>query len=133
MGKTMYLCVDFDGTVVDHCFPDIGAPVPGAIDGLKRFQKAGALIILFTMRSDGRRFGNVLTAAADYLEKNGIKLFGINENPDQPDWSASPKPFSHLYIDDAAVGCPLIHPEGFLRPCADWEAIGRIVKEQFGI
>ena len=129
----MYMCVDFDGTIVDHCFPDIGAPVPGAIEWLKRFQKAGALIILFTLRSDGGKFGNVLTAAVDYLEKNGIRVFGVNENPDQPDWTSSPKPFGHLYIDDAAVGCPLIHPEGFYRPCADWAAIGRMVQEKFPV
>jgi hypothetical protein len=129
----MYMCVDFDGTIVDHCFPDIGAPVPGAIEWLKRFQKAGALIILFTLRSDGGKFGNVLTAAVDYLEKNGIKVFGVNENPDQPDWTSSPKPFGHLYIDDAAVGCPIIHPEGFSRPCADWESIGRMVQEKFPV
>ena len=129
-GEKMYICVDFDGTIVDHCFPDIGAPVPGAIDWLKRFRKSGALIILFTMRSDGRKFGNILTAAVDYLEKNGIKLFGVNENPDQVDWTSSPKPYGHLYIDDAAVGCPLIHPEGFIRPCVDWEAVGRMVNER---
>ncbi len=129
----MYICVDFDGTIVDHCFPDIGAPVPGAIDWLKRFQKAGAVIILFTMRSDSRKYGNVLSAAVDYLEKNGIKLFGVNENPDQAEWTSSPKPYGDLYIDDAAIGCPLIHPEGFYRPCVDWEAVGKMVNAKLGI
>ena len=129
----MYMCVDFDGTIVDHCFPDIGAPVPGAIEWLKRFQKAGALIILYTMRSDGRRFGNVLTAAVDYLEKNGIKLFGVNENPDQLEWTSSPKPYGHLYIDDSAAGCPLIHPPGFLRPCVDWITVEKIAYEKLGL
>lgn len=129
----MVICLDFDGTVVDHCFPGMGAPVPGAIECLKRFRKAGAKIILFTMRSDGGQFGNVLTAAVDYLEKNGITLYGVNENPDQPDWSSSPKPYAHLYIDDAAVGCPLIHPENFIRPCADWETIGKMVNDRFDI
>lgn len=129
----MYICVDFDGTIVDHRFPDIGAPVPGAIDWLKKLQKAGGLIILFTMRSDGRKYGNVLSAAADYVEKNGVKLFGINENPDQAEWTSSPKAYGHLYIDDSAAGCPLIHPEGFYRPCVDWEAVGKMVFEKLGI
>ena len=126
----MYICVDFDGTIVDHRFPDIGAPVPGAIEWLKKLQKAGALIILFTMRSDGRKYGNVLSAAVDYVEKNGVKLFGINENPDQAEWTSSPKAYGHLYIDDSAAGCPLIHPEGFYRPCVDWEAVGKMVFEK---
>lgn len=129
----MYICVDFDGTVVDHCFPDIGAPVPGAIECLKRFQKAGAMIILFTMRSDGRKFGNILSAAVDYLKKNGIQLFGVNGNPDQFEWTTSPKAYGHLYIDDSSAGCPLIHPEGFNHPCVDWEAIGKMVNTKFGI
>lgn len=33
--ETMYICVDFDGTLVDHRYPEIGKPVPGAIGWLK--------------------------------------------------------------------------------------------------
>jgi len=28
----MYICVDFDGTIVEHEFPAIGLPVPGAVE-----------------------------------------------------------------------------------------------------
>jgi len=51
----MYICIDFDGTIVDHRFPEIGPPVPGAVEWMLRFQEAGAKLILFTMRSDGGR------------------------------------------------------------------------------
>ncbi len=34
----MYICVDFDGTIVDHRFPEIGPPVPGALDWMKKWQ-----------------------------------------------------------------------------------------------
>ena len=27
----MYIAIDFDGTIVDHRFPEVGEPVPGAI------------------------------------------------------------------------------------------------------
>ena len=47
------IAVDFDGTIVDHVFPEIGAAVPGAFKWLKRFKEAGATLILWTMRSDG--------------------------------------------------------------------------------
>ena len=47
-----YIAVDFDGTIVEHEFPDIGPPVPGAIESLKRFQDAGVKIILWTTRSN---------------------------------------------------------------------------------
>ena len=42
----MYICVDFDGTVVDHCFPDIGEEAPRAIYWLKRLQDQGVNLTL---------------------------------------------------------------------------------------
>ncbi|SDP29916.1 hypothetical protein [Desulforhopalus singaporensis] len=120
----MYLCVDFDGTVVDHRYPLIGPPVPGALFWLGRLQKCGARIILFTMRSDGGASGDVLQQAVDYLEGKNISLYGVNRNPDQDSWTSSPKVYGHVYVDDAAVGCPLVHPEGFNRPCVDWAKVG---------
>jgi len=125
----MYICVDFDGTIVDHAFPAIGKPVPHAIKWLKRFTLLGANLILFTTRSDGQKFGDVLTDAVNYLKSNDIELFGININPTQTTWTSSPKPFGHFYIDDAAVGCPLIHPKGFIRPCVNWKKVGKFVEK----
>ena len=120
----MYICIDFDGTIVDHRFTDIGDPAPDAIKWIKRFQELGARIILFTMRSNGQEYGNVLDQAVDYLKQNDIELFGINRNPDQDTWTSSPKAYGQLYIDDAAIGCPMIQPIGFARPCVDWEKVG---------
>ncbi len=115
----MYICVDFDGTIVDHAFPKIGVPVPGAIEWMKRWVEVGAKLILFTMRS-----GDVLSDAVTYLEKNGVALHGINHNPDQSSWSASPKAYGHIYVDDAAFGCPLLALDGFNRACVDWDIVG---------
>jgi hypothetical protein len=123
----MYICVDFDGTIVDHRFPEIGPPVPGALEWLKKFQSAGAKLILFTMRSDGGKSGDSLTRAVNYLEENGISLYGVNKNPSQVHWTNSPKAYGHLYIDDAAFGCPLTQPDGFQRKCVDWEIVGPVV------
>jgi hypothetical protein len=120
----MYICIDFDGTIVDHRFPEVGVPVPGALEWMGKFQNAGARLILFTMRSDGGRHGDVLTNAVNYLKENGIQLYGINKNPTQVHWTSSPKAYGQLYIDDAAFGCPLTQPEGFQRPCVDWEVVG---------
>ncbi len=119
----MYICVDFDGTVVDHRYPDIGEPVPGAVKWLRRLQRYGAKLILFTMRSD--QPGHLLLAeAVRYLEKSGIELYGVNRNPDQDSWTDSPKAYGEVYIDDSAFGCPLIFPKGFSRPCVDWQRVG---------
>ena len=50
--STMYICVDFDGTVVDHRYPCVGDPVPLAVDWLQRWVELGAQI-----RSEERRVG----------------------------------------------------------------------------
>lgn len=124
----MYICIDFDGTIVDYAFPSVGKPVPEAIEYMKKFIELGGKIILFTMRSDGQlKSGenrSVLTEAVNYLTENGIELFGINHNPTQDRWTTSPKAYGHVYIDDAAVGCPLMRPEGFERQCVDWSIVG---------
>ena len=120
----MDICVDFDGTIVDHRFPEIGKPVPEAIKWLKRIHQAGGKLILYTMRSDSERMGNLLSQAVEYLKSEGVELFGINNNPTQASWTSSPKVYGELYIDDAAFGCPLIKPKGFARPCVDWKKVG---------
>ncbi len=124
----MYICVDFDGTVVDHRYPEIGSPAPGALIYLKKFIALNAKIILFTMRADGGSHGPVLSKAVEYLQKNGVQLYGVNRNPSQDSWTSSPKAFGHIYIDDAAVGCPTIHPPGFNRPCVDWAIVGPYIE-----
>jgi len=109
----MYICVDFDGTVVDHRYPDIGEAVPGAITWLKKLQRHGARLILFTMRSNSKEGGNLLQNAVQFFEANGITLYGVNRNPDQDSWTTSPKAYGDIYVDDSAFGCPLIQPKGF--------------------
>lgn len=120
----MYICVDFDGTVVDHCYPDIGEAVPEAIVWLQRLQSQGAKIILFTMRSNRAGGKNLLQDAVRFMEANGISLFGVNRNPDQDSWTSSPKAYGDVYVDDSAIGCPLILPKGFARQCVDWKKVG---------
>ncbi len=120
----MYICVDFDGTVVDHRYPEIGEPVPVAVAWLKRLQFLGAKIILFTMRSNRADGMNLLQDAVRYMEDNGIQLFGVNRNPDQDIWTSSPKAYGEVYVDDSGFGCPLIQPKGFARPCVDWKKVG---------
>ena len=116
----MIIAVDFDGTCVTHEFPRIGRDV-GAAPILKGLVAQGNQIILFTMRS-----GAVLDDAVLWFEKNGIPLYGINENPQQHSWTNSPKPYAHIYIDDAALGVPLIFPEEG-RHFVDWVKVGTLL------
>lgn len=114
----MYIAIDFDGTCVTHDYPRIGKEI-GATEVLKRLVEAGHKLILNTMRSDKE-----LQDAVNWFKKNGIELYGVNENPTQKRWTNSPKVYAHMYIDDAALGCPLINaPELSNKPFVDWDSI----------
>ena len=117
MDKTLTFCIDFDGTIVKHKYPEIGEEVPDAIRVMQRLIEANHNIILYTMRHD-----KGLNEAVVFLADRLIKLWGVNENPTQKDWSESRKVYGHYYIDDAALGCPLIYPKGE-RPYVHWNAI----------
>lgn len=111
------VAIDFDGTIVTHDYPKIGSPVPGAIMSMRKLLRQGNKLILWTMRS-----GEQLEEAVRYLERNGIPLYGVNSNPSQHTWTSSPKAYAQYYIDDAALGVPLIYPESG-RPFVDWSKL----------
>ena len=123
----MIICIDFDGTMADHQYPLIGEAVPYAVEWCKIFMGYGHDIILWTMRS-----GDELDQAAGWMIEHDIELYGINQNPTQHSWTNSPKAYGHMYIDDAAIGCPLINIEGFGRPCVDWFRLGPMVMARLG-
>lgn len=123
----MDICVDFDGTCVAHSFPEIGKDI-GAVPVLKKLVEHGNRLILFTMRSnedltDENGFINAyLDDAIDWFHTNEIKLFGINRNPEQSEWTESPKAYGQLYIDDAALGAPVKTDRKISKkPFIDWE------------
>jgi hypothetical protein len=120
----MQIAIDFDGTIAEHQYPLIGPPVPGAFEWMRRFQLAGAQLILWTMRS-----GRQLDEAVKFCRENDIEFYGVNTNPTQKRWTQSPKAYAHIYIDDAAYGCPLlVSPLG--RAYVDWSIVGPDVLER---
>lgn len=124
----MIIAVDFDGTIVEHEFPDIGKCV-GATPWLKKWKDAGAILILWTMRSDGQKHGPVLTQAVEFCRAAGVEFDGVNQNPSQGSWTSSPKAYAHLYVDDAAFGCPLRESMSGGRAYVDWSVVGPRVLE----
>lgn len=98
----MIIAVDFNGTCVTHEYPMIGRFI-GSQKVLKELVEAGHKLIIFTMRS-----GIELDSAVKWFAENGIPLFGINTNPEQKNWTDSPKCHAQLYIDDCGLGMPLI-------------------------
>lgn len=122
----MIIGIDFDGTIVTHEYPEIGDPVPGALEVMKELSQKGHQLILWTMRSD-----EYLDEAVKYIKKNGIELFGVNRNPEQHTWTNSPKAYCQIYIDDAALGCPLTqYPGTNKRPFVDWKMVRKYLEFQ---
>lgn len=117
----MIIAIDFDGTCVVHEYPYVGDDVPGAVDVLKELVAAGHQLVLFTMRHD-----KGLEDAVGWFKQNDIPLWGINTNPEQRSWTGSPKAYAHIYIDDAALGCPLTNftEEQLFGRIARWDKIG---------
>ena len=120
----MYIAIDFDGTCVTHDYPRIGKDI-NAIDVLKKLVVNGHKLILNTMRS-----GKELQDAIDWFKENGIELYGANKNPSQKSWTNSPKVYAHMYIDDAALGCPLKMDLNLSnRPFVDWDVVSTLLKD----
>lgn len=118
----MIIGLDFDDTVMTNNYPYLGEPIPGALKWIRKWQDEGAKIVLCTMRS-----GKSLERAAQYLESNGVELYGLNETPTQKKWTESPKPYAHIYIDDRSFGTPLVPFDG--HGVVDWENVGPSVME----
>lgn len=102
--------IDFDGTIVEHCFPNIGNPLPEAFEVLKELKEAGWRLILWTCREDegyniNKRY---LTDAVEYCRENGVVFDAVNEadleTEFRPESGLKRKVFGHVYIDDRNLG-----------------------------
>ena len=120
MENTIF-AIDFDGTCVTHEYPEVNRYI-GAPRVLKRIVDRGGKLILWTMRS-----GEKLDDAVKWFEINNLPLYGIQRNPSQDEWTNSPKCYAHIYIDDAALGCPLKSGLKGERPFVDWEKVESIL------
>jgi len=122
-GIALTFAIDFDGTCVTHEFPEVGREI-GAEPVLRELVKAGHNLILYTMRSD-----EDLSPAIEWFKERDIPLVGINENSSQKRWTSSPKIYAHFYIDDAALGVPLVMGQ-HERPYVDWGKVWLLLKRR---
>lgn len=115
--KKFRIAVDFDGTIVLHDFPNIGNPVFGAFPFLKDWRaKDDVVLILWTVRS-----GEYLEQAVRFCREYGVEFDHVNSIASDT-WSKSPKAYANIYVDDAALGAPLIEsPNVHHRPFLDWK------------
>ena len=115
----MLIAVDFDGTIVEHRYPNIGKELPFAIASLRKLQEEGHRLILWTARE-----GELLQEAIDFCAKRGLEFFAINSNypGEEVDEAGirARKLHADLFIDDRAVG-----------GLPDWGAICEVVRHRW--
>ena len=98
----MTIAVDFDGTIVEHCYPAIGPEKPFAIDTLKYLCGKRHKLILWTVRE-----GELLDEAVAYCQRRGLEFYAVNKNypEEKPTHEGySRKLQADLFIDDRNLG-----------------------------
>lgn len=105
------IAIDFDGTIVEHCYPAIGETKLFAFETLKELQKRGFLLILWTFRT-----GKELDDAVNFCRINGIEFYSINKSyPEEIFDESTPRKIdADIFIDDRNLG-------GFIEWSAVWQ------------
>jgi hypothetical protein len=127
----MVIYLDFDGTVVEHAFPQIGNPNPGCSNVLRKLQAAGHTIILNSVRCNIG--GYCLREAFEYLKAASLiepVTESVPEKIHPPDWDLGKfKSAGHLFIDDVAGKIPLRDTVVIGNSkMVDWEEVDRQLK-----
>ena len=98
----MIIAIDFDGTLVEHKYPEIGKEIPFAFETLRRLQQDKHRLILWTVRE-----GRLLDEAITFCRERGIEFYAINR--DYPEEEGANRHYSRklkadLFIDDRNLG-----------------------------
>lgn len=99
----MLIAVDFDGTIVEHKYPAIGAEIPFAIETLKKLAAEKHKLILWSVRE-----GKLLDEAVEFCRQRGLVFYAVNrdypEEEKQQNNHYSRKLKVDLFIDDRNLG-----------------------------
>jgi hypothetical protein len=107
MNKILKIAVDFDGTLCEYAFPNIGKQNDQQKQLMKlliELRSKGHKLILWTNRGNNEQYPT-LTEAIEWCKEKGLKFDAINENlPGQEKLSGpSPKIMADYYIDDKVL------------------------------
>ncbi len=92
------IVIDFDGTIADDVFPDVGNPQEGVVEALNTLKEAGFEIIIHSCRT-----GSYFKDALDEDQFERIEDFMNYYNmPFDRIWVPD-KPIASAYIDDKAI------------------------------
>lgn len=111
----MIIAVDFDGTIVEHRYPDIGREKPFAIETLKKLANEQHRLILWTVRK-----GKLLQEAVDFCRTRGLDFYAVNRNFPEENEPEERKLRADLWIDDRNLG-----------GLPDWGTIYRMVRNNW--
>ena len=106
--KQNIIAVDFDGTLCENKWPEIGMPNEELIEYLKKRQANGEKLILWTSRNEEQT-----KEAVEWCKKYGLIFDAVNDNlPEivEAFGGNCRKIFANEYIDDRnrSIGsCPL--------------------------
>lgn len=99
----MNIAIDFDGTIVEHRYPEIGQEIPFAIDTLKMLRQDGHRLILWSVRE-----GKLLDEAVAWCRERGLEFYAVNR--DYPEETTDNNPYFSrklkvdMFIDDRNLG-----------------------------
>ncbi|MGN1353322.1 MAG: BT0820 family HAD-type phosphatase [Alloprevotella sp.] len=114
----MNIAVDFDGTIVEHRYPEIGKELPFATATLRKLIEDGHRLILWSVRE-----GELLDQAVEWCKKRGVVFYAVNRDFDEDtperNSSYSRKLKVQMFIDDRNVG-----------GLPDWGAIYQIISKR---
>jgi len=99
--EPLKIAIDFDGTLVENEYPQIGKPIIFAFETLKKLEDKGYRLILWTYRC-----GKPLQEAVSFCEKKGITFYAVNRSypEEELDTSISRKINADIFIDDRNIG-----------------------------
>ena len=115
----MIIAVDFDGTIVEHKYPEIGRELPFAIETLKKLQQERHRLILWSVRE-----GKLLQEAVDFCRERGLEFYAVNSNYAEETLESdhySRKLKADLLIDDRNLG-----------GLPEWGMIYRMIHDKWG-
>lgn len=113
----MIIAVDFDGTIVEHKYPEIGEELPFATSTLKMLAGQQHSLILWTVRR-----GKLLDDAIEWCKKRGVEFYAVNKNfPEEVigEGNCYGKINADLFIDDRNLG-----------GIPDWGVIYKMITEE---
>lgn len=123
----MVIQLDFDGTVVEHQYPQVGRENFGCMEIIKKLQDAGHEVILNTYRADCQN--GTLEKAIEFLNfhsktelKKITKFNSTKIHPYPWDWQIM-RDTETIWIDDIASDIPLKKSKFGNGNMVDWDRI----------